>query len=310
HLRPAVRRYQQGIRPVARRQGHPLRAALLTMQQIDEHRAFGGWQRRYTHASTACNCVMTFAVYLPPQAEAGPVPVVYWLSGLTCTDENFVNKAGAQRAAAELGLALVAPDTSPRGDDVADDDAYDLGQGAGFYVNATQAPWAAHYQMYDYVVDELPALLKEQFGNTLDLSREALAGHSMGGHGALMLALRNPQRYRAAAAFAPICAPSEVPWGDKAFSTYLGAQRTAWAAYDSCALLAESGADVPPMRIEQGAADGFLDAQLRPERLAAVAHTVGAEVEINRRDGYDHSYFFIASFIDEQLAFLADHLGR
>src|SRR5699024_8064430 len=187
------------------------------MKQIDEHKMFGGWQRRYTHASTACNCAMTFALYLPPQAENAPVPVVYWLSGLTCTDENFVNKAGAQRIAAELGLALVAPDTSPRGDDVADDEAYDLGQGAGFYVNATQSPCAAHYRMYDYVVDEPPALLDEQFSDTLDVTREALAGHSMGGHGALVLALRNPHRYRAAAAFSPICAPTEVPWGEKAF---------------------------------------------------------------------------------------------
>src|SRR5699024_1535966 len=174
------------------------------MKQIDEHRAFGGWQRRFTHASSACHCDMTFAVYLPPQTEQKPVPVVYWLSGLTCTDENFVNKAGAQRAAAELGLALVAPDTSPRGEDVADDEAYDLGQGAGFYLNATQAPWAAHYHMYDYVVDELPQLLATEFGNSLDLSREALAGHSMGGHGALVLGLRNADRYRAIAAFSPI----------------------------------------------------------------------------------------------------------
>src|SRR5699024_3941055 len=157
------------------------------MKQIEEHRAFGGWQRRYTHASSTCNCDMTFALYLPPQAEQTQVPVVYWLSGLTCTDENFVTKAGAQRAAAELGLALVAPDTSPRGADVADDEAYDLGKGAGFYVNATESPWAAHYQMYDYVVDELPQLLRQEFGAQLDLSREALAGHSMGGHGALVL---------------------------------------------------------------------------------------------------------------------------
>lgn len=280
------------------------------MKQIDEHKAFGGWQRRYTHQSSACNSDMTFALYLPPQAESAPVPVVYWLSGLTCTDENFVNKAGAQRAAAKLGVALVAPDTSPRGADVADDEAYDLGQGAGFYVNATQQPWAAHYRMYDYVVDELPALLKEQFGDKLDLSREAVAGHSMGGHGALVLALRNPRRYRAAAVFSPVCAPTQVPWGEKAFSTYLGDDRAAWRNYDASALLAAGENTVPPMRVEQGEADGFLAEQLQPERLAAAAQTAGAEVEINRRAGYDHSYFFIASFIDEQLAFLADHLRR
>lgn len=281
------------------------------MEKIDEHRAFGGWQRRYTHTSTACDCDMTFAVYLPPQAEHKPVPVVYWLSGLTCTDENFVNKAGAQRAAAELGLALVAPDTSPRGDDVADDEAYDLGQGAGFYVNATQAPWAAHYRMYDYVVDELPQLLAAEFGESLDLSREALAGHSMGGHGALVLGLRNAARYRAIAAFSPICAPSEVPWGEKALGAYLGDDRDAWLTYDASALLlaAAPGAKLPPIRAEQGEADGFLAEQLCPERLEAAAQQAGAEAQVNRRPGYDHSYFFIASFMDEQLAFLARHLN-
>lgn len=282
------------------------------MEKIDEHRAFGGWQRRYTHRSSACNCDMTFALYLPPQAEQAPVPVVYWLSGLTCTDENFVNKAGAQRAAAELGLALVAPDTSPRGDDVADDEAYDLGQGAGFYVNATQAPWSSHYQMYDYVADELPQLLAAEFGGALDLSREALAGHSMGGHGALVLGLRNPARYRAIAPFSPICAPTEVPWGEKAFSTYLGPDLEAWQAYDASTLLEAATQDsaLPPIRAEQGEADGFLNEQLRPERLEQAAQDAGAEASVNRRPGYDHSYFFIASFMDEQLAFLAEHLSR
>lgn len=282
------------------------------METIDEHRCFGGWQRRYTHASSVCQCDMTFALYLPPQAEHGPVPVVYWLSGLTCTDENFVNKAGAQRAAAELGLALVAPDTSPRGDAVADDAAYDLGQGAGFYVNATQAPWDRHYRMYDYVVDELPQLLATQFGAVLDMRREALAGHSMGGHGALMMGLNNPSRYRAIAAFSPICAPTQVPWGDKAFSTYLGADRAAWQAYDATALLGKTSdaQALPPIQLEQGLADGFLDEQLQPQRLEAAARQVGADVRVNRREGYDHSYFFIASFIDAQLAFLARHLNR
>ncbi len=280
------------------------------MQQIDEHKVFGGWQRRYTHASSACHCEMTFSVFFPPQAQAGPVPVVYWLSGLTCTDENFVNKAGAQRAAADLGLALVAPDTSPRGDDVADDDAYDLGKAASFYVNATQQPWAAHYQMYDYVVDELPQLLAQEFAETLDLSREAISGHSMGGHGALVVGLRNPRRYRAISAFAPVCAPTEVPWGEKAFSAYLGDEREAWRAYDATALLsaAPDGASLPPIVVEQGEADGFVAEQLRPERLEAAAQAVGADVTVNRRPGYDHSYFFIASYIDEHLAFVARHL--
>jgi len=278
------------------------------MNKIDQHRAFDGWQQRYTHASSSCNCDMTFAVYLPPQADRGPVPVVYWLSGLTCTDANFVEKAGAQRIAAGLGLALVAPDTSPRGADVADDDAYDLGQGAGFYVNATQAPWAQHYRMYDYVSDELPRLLAENFSAELDLSHEALAGHSMGGHGALVLALRQPERYRAVAAFAPICAPTEVPWGEKAFGTYLGDDRDSWREYDATALLERSAGDVPPMRIEQGEADGFLAEQLSPERFAVTADQSHAPLMLNRRAGYDHSYFFIASFMDEQLAFLAEYL--
>lgn len=282
------------------------------MEQIDEHRVFGGWQRRYTHRSAVCACDMTFALYLPPQADHGPVPVVYWLSGLTCTDENFVNKAGAQRAAAEHGLALVAPDTSPRGADVADDDAYDLGQGAGFYVNATQEPWAQHYRMYDYVADELPRLLADEFSGALDLAREALAGHSMGGHGALVLGLHNPTRYRAIAPFSPICAPSTVPWGEKAFSAYLGEDRDAWRQYDASALLSAAPEDaaLPPIRVEQGTADNFLGEQLCPDRLEAAAQARGAEVTVNRRAGYDHSYFFIASFMDEQLAFLARHLSQ
>src|SRR5699024_11824664 len=185
------------------------------MKLVDEHKSFGGWQRRYTHSSNACNCEMTFSLYLPPAAENERVPLVYWLSGLTCTDENFVTKAGAQAVAAELGVAIVAPDTSPRGDDVADDEAYDLGQGAGFYLNATQTPWSRHYHMYDYVVTELPELLGEQFADTLDLSREAIAGHSMGGHGALTIGLRNPDRFAAISAFSPICNPVAVPWGKK-----------------------------------------------------------------------------------------------
>lgn len=281
------------------------------MNLIDEHKSFGGWQRRYTHASKSCRCSMTFAVYLPPAAETQRVPVVYWLSGLTCTDENFVNKAGAQRVAAELGIAIVAPDTSPRGEDVADEDVYDLGQGAGFYVNATEAPWASHYQMYDYVVRELPDVLAAHFSDQLDLSTEAIAGHSMGGHGALVIGLRNPDRFAAISAFSAICNPVDVPWGEKAFSTYLGDDRKTWAAYDASCILAEAEhpASLPPMRLEQGLADGFLEEQLEPQALEAAADKAGAVLEVHRREGYDHSYFFIASFIEDHLRFLARHMG-
>ena len=281
------------------------------MEKIDEHKAFGGWQRRYTHASKTCHCDMTFALYLPPQCDTQRVPVVYWLSGLTCTDENFVNKAGAQRVAAELGVAIVAPDTSPRGDDVADEDSYDMGKGAGFYVNATEQPWAKHYQMYDYVVSELPALLADEFNTTLDLSREAISGHSMGGHGALVIGLRNIDRFAAISAFSPICAPSEVPWGQKAFPKYLGDDRQQWLEYDAATLLGQAGnvPALPPIRVEQGLADNFLDEQLHPHRLEEAADKSGAQLEVHRREGYDHSYFFIASFIEDHLRFLGRYLG-
>lgn len=283
----------------------------MNVKQIDEHKSFDGWQRRYSHASKVCACDMTFALYLPPAAEHQRVPVVYWLSGLTCTDENFVNKAGAQAVAAELGIAIVAPDTSPRGQDVADEDVYDLGQGAGFYVNATQPPWSSHYRMYDYVVTELPELLGQQFGDRLDMSREAIAGHSMGGHGALVIGLRNPDRFAAISAFSAVCNPVDVPWGEKAFSTYLGDDRKAWAEYDASLLMAHADhpTSLPPILLEQGLADGFLEEQLKPERLEAAADKAGTRVEVRRREGYDHSYFFIASFIGEHLRFLARHMG-
>lgn len=283
----------------------------MTVKQIEAHKSFGGWQERYTHVSSSCHCDMTFALYRPPAAELHRVPVVYWLSGLTCTDENFINKAGAQAVAAELGVAIVAPDTSPRGAAVADDEAYDLGQGAGFYVNATRAPWARHYQMYDYVAHELPEQLGQYFGNALDLSREGIAGHSMGGHGALVIGLRNPDRFAAISAFSAICNPTTVPWGEKAFSAYLGDDRAVWREYDASVIMAEAdrGAALPPVRLEQGLDDGFLEAQLRPERLEAAAAQAGASVEVGRQPGYDHSYFFIASFIAEHLRFLARHMG-
>ncbi len=266
---------------------------------LSENRCFGGWHRRYEHTAHSTRCPMRFAVYLPPQAEHGPVPVLYWLSGLTCTDENFMQKAGAQRVAAELGIALVAPDTSPRGPEVPGDPdgAWDFGHGAGFYLNATQAPWAAHYRMHDYVVDELPALIEAHFPVS---QARAISGHSMGGHGALVCALRKPGHYRSVSAFAPICHPSQVPWGQKAFGHYLGADPAQWAAWDSCALIA-AGAELPPIKVDQGAADSFLATQLQPEALLAACAARGHEIEYALHPGYDHSYYFIASFIESHL---------
>ena len=250
---------------------------------------------------------MHFSIYLPPQAEHGPVPVLYWLSGLTCTDENFVQKAGAQRAAAEHGIAIVAPDTSPRGADVPDDPqgAYDFGLGAGFYLNATESPWATHYQMYDYIVSELPGLITREL--PIDGTRQGIFGHSMGGHGALTIALKNPGRYQSVSAFAPICSPLNCPWGDKAMAGYLGDDKTNWRTYDACALI-EDGATLLPMRIDQGKADDFLNEQLKPELLEQACRSRNHPLAMHRHPGYDHSYFFIASFIDAQINFHADHL--
>ncbi len=270
------------------------------LEKTESHRCFGGWQNRYRHRSEVLGCDMDVAVYLPPQAEQGPVPVLYWLSGLTCTDENFVQKAGAQRYAAELGIAIVCPDTSPRGLAIpGEDDSYDLGTGAGFYVNATQAPWAPHYRMYDYVVDELPALI-ESGELPIAAGKRAISGHSMGGHGALVVALRNPGRYRSVSAFAPIVAPTRVPWGEKAFTAYLGEDRSTWAAYDACELLAQAEERLP-LLVDQGEADNFLAEQLRPELLEEACAKHGHTLSLRRQPGYDHSYFFIASFIGEHL---------
>ena len=272
------------------------------MERIEHRACSGGWQDVYRHESKLLGCAMTFAIYLPPQATQGPVPVLYWLSGLTCTEQNFITKAGAQRYAAEHGIAIVCPDTSPRGDDVADAEGYDLGKGAGFYVNATQGPWAAHYRMYDYVVDELPALVEANFPVT---SARAISGHSMGGHGALTIALRNPGRYRSVSAFSPIVAPSQVPWGEKAFAAYLGEERTAWRDYDATALVSSDLAERLPLLVEQGGGDEFLANQLRPELLQAAAEASGHPLTLNLRPGYDHSYYFIASFIGEHIAYHA-----
>ncbi|MDV5141152.1 S-formylglutathione hydrolase [Chimaeribacter arupi] len=277
----------------------------MSIELLEEHRLFGGWQQRYRHHSSSLNCTMTFSLYLPPPRDDTPPPVLYWLSGLTCNDENFTQKAGAQRVAAELGLVLVMPDTSPRGDGVADDPGYDLGQGAGFYLNATQAPWSAHYRMYDYLNDELPALVRQQVSVS---DRQSICGHSMGGHGALMLALRNPQRYCSVSAFAPIVNPSQVPWGRKAFTAYLGSDENQWLAYDSCHLLTRTPATALPMLVDQGDSDQFLPDQLQPAKLAELAEQFGWSLTLRTQPGYDHSYFFIASFIEDHLRFHAAHL--
>lgn len=272
------------------------------MEILEDVRCFDGRQLRIKHRSECCRCDMMFSLFLPPQAEQGAVPLVWWLSGLTCTDQNFVTKAGAQRMASELGLAIVAPDTSPRGEGVADDPdgAWDFGLGAGFYVNATQAPFNEHYRMYDYVQKELPGLLAGQF--PLDMDRQSIMGHSMGGHGALTLALRHPEQYRSVSAFAPICAPSQVPWGQKAFGGYFGADESIWLEHDAVALIDKSGFD-KPILVDQGTADSFLDNQLKPELLEQACESAGVALTLNRREGYDHSYFFIASFIEEHLRF-------
>lgn len=268
------------------------------MERLEHRACFGGWQDVYRHRSAVLGCDMTFAIYLPPQAQDGPVPVLYWLSGLTCSEQNFITKAGAQRYAAEHGIAIVCPDTSPRGDGVADADGYDLGKGAGFYVNATQAPWAAHYRMFDYVADELPALVEAHFPVT---DARAISGHSMGGHGALVVALRNSGRYRSVSAFSPIVAPASVPWGEKAFAAYLGDDRAAWVQYDASELI-RTAAEKLPILIDQGESDEFLDVQLQPWRLKDAADAVGYPVYLRMQPGYDHSYYFIASFIGEHIA--------
>ncbi len=268
----------------------------------------GGWHKQYSHTSTVLNCDMRFAIYLPPQASAqNKVPVVYWLSGLTCTDENFMQKAGALRIAAELGIAIVAPDTSPRGDAVpdADDKAYDLGLGAGFYVNATQAPWHVHYHMYDYIVDELPTLIEKHFPVT---SQRAISGHSMGGHGALMIGLRNLSRYQSISAFSPIVNPVNCPWGQKAFTAYLGSNTQDWLNYDTCHLIKQAKQQAP-MLVSQGGNDNFLTEQLKPEALVNAASEAEYPLEYCFEAGYDHSYYFISSFIEQHLRFHAKALN-
>jgi S-formylglutathione hydrolase len=274
------------------------------MRRIERHASFGGFQDVYEIESTALGLPTRVGVYLPPQAIEGPCPVLYWLSGLTCTEQNFITKAGAQRHAAEHGLILVAPDTSPRGPGVPDAEGYDLGVGAGFYVDATQAPWNAHYRMHEYVARELPAWVEANFPAS---GARGISGHSMGGHGALVVALRNPGRYRSVSAFSPIVAPARVPWGEKAFAAYLGDDREAWRAWDACALVAGAGERLP-LLVDQGLADEFLETQLRPELLREACEAADHPLDLRLRAGYDHSYYFIASFIGEHLAHHAEML--
>lgn len=274
------------------------------MQTILENRAFGGVQGVYQHRAETTDCTMTFAVYLPPQAETAPVPCLWYLSGLTCTHENAITKAGAQGWAAQHGLAVVFPDTSPRGEGVADEDAFDMGQGAGFYVDATEAPWSAHFRMYAYVVEELQALVTDQF--PVAAGRQGITGHSMGGHGALTLAMRNPETYRSVSAFAPIANPSASDWGRKQLSAYLGDDETAWAGHDATALLRGTGWS-RDILVDQGASDQFLDL-LKPEALAGAmveTHTPGA---FRLQAGYDHSYYFVSSFMEDHVRWHAERL--
>ena len=271
------------------------------MKCIERRGCFGGRQEVWTHRSEVLDCDMKFGIYLPPPADTRKLPVLYWLSGLTCNEQNFITKAGAQRYAAEHGVILVAPDTSPRGDGVADDDGYDLGQGAGFYLNATREPWSAHYRMHDYVVDELPALVEANFPAT---EMRSISGHSMGGHGALVAALRNPGRYRSVSAFSPIVAPMRVPWGEKAFTAYLGEDRAAWAQWDATELVAKASEKLP-LLVDQGDADEFLASQLQPELLRVACEAAGHPLELRMQPGYDHSYYFITSFMGEHIAYHA-----
>lgn len=280
----------------------------MALEEISAAKCFGGTQFVFRHASEETNCPMRLAVFVPPAAERGPVPVVWFLSGLTCTEENFTVKAGAQRVAAERGLMLIAPDTSPRGEGVPDDPAgaYDFGLGAGFYVDATEEPWATHYRMRSWLERELPAIVGREL--PADMMRQGISGHSMGGHGALTMALREPSRFRSVSAFAPIVSPMNCPWGEKALSGYLGGTRATWRAYDACALI-EDGARLPGLLVDQGTADGFLDSQLKPHLLEAACEKAGIPLTLRRQEGYDHSYYFIASFIADHLRWHAERLG-
>lgn len=269
------------------------------METVAQTKVFGGRQGVYKHSAETTRCEMEFSVFTPP--GDGPFPVVWYLSGLTCTQENATTKAGFQRVAAELGMMIVCPDTSPRGDGVPDDEAYDFGQGAGFYLDATQDPWAEHFHMYDYVVSELPKVIVDNF--PADLERQGITGHSMGGHGALTLALKNPNMYQSVSAFSPIVSPMNCPWGEKALDGYLGGDKTAWAAHDACALVARVAGQYDDILIDQGTADNFLEGQLKPELFQKACETAGQKLTLRMHEGYDHSYNFIATFIEDHLRF-------
>ncbi len=279
----------------------------MSLNELSSTKSFGGKQLRFDHASTSCNCNMTFAVYLPEAAETEKVPVLYWLSGLTCTDENFVTKAGAQNYASKHGIAIIAPDTSPRGEGVADDPegAYDFGLAAGFYVNATEAPFSAHYHMYDYITKELPGLINENFN--VDPGRAGIFGHSMGGHGAITIAMRNPDNYKSLSAFAPISSPMNCPWGEKALGGYLGPDREKWKNHDSAYLIQNATKKIP-LLVDQGTGDNFLTEQLKPELLQQAADANQYPITLRMQDGYDHSYYFIATFMEDHIAHHAKYL--
>ena len=279
----------------------------MTLKKVSDSRCFGGAQQVWSHASEATGCTMRFGLFLPPQANAGRVPALWWLSGLTCTEENFIVKAGAQRVAAELGLALVVPDTSPRGITLPGDrDTWDFGVGAGFYVDATCEPWSQHYRMRQYIAQELRSLVEAEF--PVDGVRTAMSGHSMGGHGALTMALSMPGWIRSVSAFAPIAAPMRCPWGEKALAGYLGQDRAAWAAYDSTALVQSRGWSGPPILVDQGEADPFLVTQLRPDLLEQACAAAKVPLHLRRQPGYDHGYFFVSTFIEDHLRHHRAHL--
>jgi len=276
------------------------------MERIEQHTSFGGTQEVWKHTSSSLNCEMRFGIYLPPKAAQAKCPVLYFLSGLTCTEQNFITKAGAQRYASQHGVIVVVPDTSPRGAAVANDTAYDLGQGASFYVNATQTPWATHYRMFDYVTEELPALIEKHFAAS---DARGISGHSMGGHGAIMCALKKPGFYKSISAFSPIAAPSQVAWGEKAFGAYLGDNRQDWLAWDAVALLGTAQEKIA-LLVDQGEADEFLHKQLKPDLLVEACEANGHKLALRLQAGYDHSYYFIANFIGEHLAYHAKALHQ
>lgn len=278
----------------------------MSLTCIDQHRSFGGEQRKYSHYSEVLQCDMKFSLYLPSNEEGKKIPLIWWLSGLTCTDDNFSQKSGFQALADKYQAAVMIPDTSPRGEEVADDDAWDLGQGAGFYLNATQEPWAKHYKMYSYIIDELTGIASTLVPNFS--GDESIMGHSMGGHGALVIGMKNASRFKAISAFAPITSPSQVPWGKKAFSTYLGEDPSTWKEWDASELIKE--ADVPPILITQGNQDNFYPEQLEETNFLKNAQKNDHEVTYNKVEGYDHSYFFVSSFLDDHFAFHMKHLNE